>query len=102
MGSIPIETGLSGQQAIDQLQVAQLKVPDERNRIAAFQNRLELSPTTTASIVAKMHSTEVNIRDADIAQTLTNLSSSQILAQTASSLAMEADIDIERILTLLQ
>ena len=102
MGSIPIETGLSGQQAIDQLQVAQLKVPDERNRIAAFQNRLELSATTTASIVAKMHSTEVNIRDADIAQTLTNLSSSQILAHTASSLAMEADIDIERILTLLQ
>ena len=79
-----------------------MKVLDERNRIAAFQNRLELSTTTTASIVAKMHSTEVNIRDADIAQTLTNLSSSQILAQTASSLAMEADIDIERILTLLQ
>ena len=97
-----IDTDLNARNALDQLQEVELKVLDERNRIAAFQNRLQLSATTTANIVEKMQSSESDIRDADMAQTLSNLSRSQIMAQTASSLAQEADIDIERILTLMQ
>jgi len=42
------------------------------------------------------------VRDADVAQTLSNLTRSQIMTQTASSLALEADVDIKRILTLMQ
>ncbi|MEE3258345.1 MAG: flagellin [Candidatus Latescibacterota bacterium] len=99
---VAIDTALNARNALDQLQEVELKVLDERNRIAAFQNRLQLSATTTANIVEKMQSSESDIRDADMAQTLSNLSRSQIMAQTASSLAQEADIDIERILTLMQ
>ena len=99
---VAIDTDLNARNALDQLQEVELKVLDERNRIAAFQNRLQLSATTTANIVEKMQSSESDIRDADMAQTLSNLSRSQIMAQTASSLAQEADIDIERILTLMQ
>lgn len=99
---VAIDTDLNARNALDQLQEVELKVLDERNRIAAFQNRLQLSATTTANIVEKMQSSESDIRDADMAQTLSNLSRSQIMVQTASSLAQEADIDIERILTLMQ
>lgn len=92
----------SSQAAIDRLEQARLNITAERNRIAAFQNRLELSVTTTASISERMQSAESSVRDADIAQILSNLTGSQIMAQTSSSLAQEATIDIERILTLLQ
>jgi flagellin-like hook-associated protein FlgL len=49
-----------------------------------------------------MSDSESSIRDADLAKSVTALSSSQILAQTAASFAIEADLDIERVLSLLQ
>jgi hypothetical protein len=61
-----------------------------------------LSVETTANITASMLATESDVRSADIAQTLSSLTSSQIMMQTAGSLASEADIDIDRILSLLQ
>lgn len=97
-----IDTLPGAQQTIDRLQEGQQKVLDERNRIAAFQNRLQLSADTTASIVERMKSAESNIRDADIARAMSNLTRSQILSQTATSIAQEADTDISRILSLLQ
>ena len=97
-----VDTRASAQKAMDQLQEVQQKVLTERSRIGAFQNRLEMSINTTASIVERMQSVESNVRDADVAQTISNLTRSQIMAQTATSLAQEADIDIERVLTLLQ
>jgi flagellin len=100
--SASIETLPGAQDTIDRLKEAQEKVLDERNRIAAFQNRLELSVDTTSSIVERMQSAESNIRDADIARAISNLTRSQIMSQTATSLAQEADTDITRILALLQ
>jgi flagellin len=97
-----IETVANAQGAMDRLKTAQDIVLDERNRIAAFQNRLQLSAATTASIVERMQGAEANVRDADVARALANLSRSQILTETASSLAREADVDLERILSLLQ
>jgi flagellin-like hook-associated protein FlgL len=49
-----------------------------------------------------MQNAESSVRDADIVQTLSSLTQSQIMAQTAISLAQEADVDIERVLALLQ
>lgn len=97
-----IDTFPNAQKAMDLLEEAQLKVLSGRNRIAAFQNRLELSVTTTASIRVRMQNAESSVRDADIVQTLSSLTQSQIMAQTAISLAQEADVDIERVLALLQ
>ncbi len=97
-----IETLSGSQDTIDRLKEAQAKVLDERNRIAAFQTRLQLSVETTDSIVERMQSAESNVRDADIARTISNMTRSQILSQTATSLAQEADTDISRILSLLQ
>lgn len=102
MEALTIDTALSAQQSMDHLQLAQEGVLSERNRIAAFQNRLVLSATTTASIVEKMATAESEIRDADIAQSMTALTQSQIMAQTAARFALDVDNDIEQILSLLR
>jgi flagellin len=102
LDSTSIDTLPGAQQTIDRLQEGQQKVLGERNRIAAFQNRLQLSAETTASIVERMKGVESNIRGADVARAISNLTHSQILSQTATSIAQEADTDISRILSLLQ
>jgi len=102
LNSITIETRPQSQAALDHLHNVQNQLVESRTQIAAFQHRLEQTMKTTSSIIERMYSTEGSVRDADIAQTLTNLTRSQILAQTAGSLAQEADIDIERILQLMK
>jgi len=102
MEALTIDTIQSAQHSMDQLQLVQENVLDERNRIAAFQNRLVLSATTTASIVEKMGTSESEIRDADIARSMTELTQSQIMAQTAARFALDVDNDIEQILSLLR
>ena len=89
-------------QAIERMQTAQEAVSTERNRIAAFQNRLEQNATTAASIIERLQTSEVEVREADVARSITELTKSQIMSQTAASFATEADTDIERILSLLQ
>jgi flagellin len=49
-----------------------------------------------------MTNAESAIRDADLAKAMTSFTRSQILSQTAASFAVEADVDIERVLSLLQ
>ena len=102
LDSITIETRPQSQAARDHLHDVHNQLVESRNQIAAFQHRLEQSATTTSSIIERMRSTEGSVRDADIAQPLTNLTRSQILAQTAGNLAQEADIDIDRILQLMR
>ena len=99
---VTADTLENSQDAIDRLEMARLNLTSKRNHIAALHNRLELSVETAASITASMLATESNVRSADFAQTLSSLTNSQIMIQTAGSLAYEADIDVDRILSLLQ
>ena len=99
---VTADTLENSQNAIDRLEMARLNLTSKRNHIAALHNRLELSVETAASITASMLATESNVRSADFAQTLSSLTNSQIMMQTAGSLAYEADIDVDRILSLLQ
>jgi len=102
MEALTIDTRPSAQKVLDSLQIVQEKIVTERNHIAAFQNRLQLSATTTASIMERMMDSESEVRGTDMVKAMTELTRSQILAQTAASFAVEADVDIERILSLLQ
>lgn len=102
VGHLAVGNQNDGQTAINQVQEALDAVIAERNTIAAFQNRLEQSVATSDSIVERMTSSESAIRDVDLAKAMTNFTRSQILAQSAASLAVEADVDIDRVLSLLQ
>ena len=102
LATISIDTMASAQQAIDFLDEAHGKVMEQRNEVAAFHNRLQMSADTTATIVERMQGAESDIRDVDVARAVSNMTRSQILSQTATGLAREANADISRILSLLQ
>jgi flagellin len=102
MDTLAVSTRTSATQTMDKLQTALQVVADERNGVAAFQIRLELNAMTSGSIMERMLTSESTMREADVAATVAGLAQSQILSQTAASVAMEADTDVERILSLLQ
>ncbi len=102
IGTTSINTVPDAQAALPALQNALRVVISERNRIGAFQGRLEMAMNTSARVIERMSDSESSIRDVDLAKAVTRLSSSQILAQTATSFALEADLNIERVLSLLQ
>ena len=102
LAATSIDTIAGAQQAIDFLDEAHGKVMEQRNEVAAFHNRLQMSADTTATIVERMQGAESDIRDVDVARAVSNMTRSQILSQTATGLAREANADISRILSLLQ
>ena len=102
LGELRIGTLRDAQEIMPRLQRAHEAVVEERNHIAAFQQRLELSIDTGISVLEKMRSSEADIRDTDLVRATSDLTRSQILSQTAASFASDADMDIERILSLLK
>jgi len=102
IGDLSVITIEDAQRALTRLDNVQRKVVEERNRIGAFQNRLELSLETSAGVLERMRSAEASIREVDVAKAVTALSRSQILAQVATSMAFEADTDVDRVLALLR
>lgn len=101
LASISIVTIEDAHNALEPLSQAIQSVTEERNRLGAFQNRLQLSIATSEAVVERMVSTESEIREVDVARAVAGLTRSQILAQVATRVATEADTDIERILSLL-
>jgi len=100
--SLSIQTIDDAQSALSALRQAQNALINERNRIGAFQNRLQLSLSTGEAVLERMQATESNIREVDIAKGITAMTHSQILAEAATSIAVSADADIEQILGLLR
>ena len=99
---ISIQTLDDAQNSLSRLRQAQTTLIEERNRIGAFQNRLQLSLHTGEAVMERMQATESTIREVDLAKSFTAMAHSQILAEAATSIAVEADADIDRILSLLQ
>jgi flagellin len=102
LGELRIGTLRDAQELMPRLEQAHETVIEERNHIAAFQQRLEFSADTSDSIIAQMKSSEADIRDTDLVRATSDLTRSQIMSEVAASIAVEADVDIERILSLLQ
>jgi len=102
MADLSIVTMADARHALDRLQGVLDKVTVERNRIGAFQNRLQLSIGTSMSVLERMRGAEAAIREVNVAQSVNAMARSQILAQAATSVAVSADTDIERILSLLR
>jgi flagellin len=102
LADLSVITLEDAQRALTRLNQAQNQVVEERNRIGAFQNRLQLTLETSAGVLERMQSAEASIRELDVAKAVTALSRSQILSQVATSMAFEADTDVERVLSLLR
>ena len=96
-----IRSQRDGLEAMQRLTQAYDLVIEELNRIAAFQQRLEFSIDTGEKIIESMRESEVEIRGVDMVRATTTLTRSQILTQSAASFAVAADLDIDRVLSLL-
>ena len=97
-----VSTLPNAQRAMQRLRQAHELVVEERNRVAAFQRRLELSAETGLNIVERMRDSAGELRNVDIVQATTTMTQAQILAQVAASMGVSAHLDIDRVLSLLQ
>lgn len=102
LGGVSVDVQKSSIKAMDTIDQAIEKVIQIRSKLGALQNRFELSVDATNSIIERVQGVESSIRDADIAQAVSQMTRSQIMSQTATSLAKEADVDIEGLLSLLR
>ena len=102
IGSLTIDTVESARQSLSQLKSVQEKVSEERNKVAALHNRLDLNSTTGMSVIERLQDAESTVRDVDMAQAMANLTRSQILTQAAGSIAAESNTDISQVLSLLR
>jgi len=102
LDAVSIDVQNSSMKALDNIDSAARNVIQVRSQIGALQNRFELSIDATNNIIERVQGVESSIRDADLAQAVSHLTRSQIMSQTATNLAKEADIDIEGLLSLLR
>ena len=102
LDAVSVDVQNSSMKALDNIDSAARNVIQVRSQIGALQNRFELSIDATNNIIERVQGVESSIRDADLAQAVSHLTRSQIMSQTATNLAKEADIDIEGLLSLLR
>jgi flagellin len=102
LADLSIITRQDAEDALEPLSNAITEVSRERNRLGAFQNRLQLSISTSEAVMERMIDTESSIREVDVARAATRMTQSQILAQAATSIAGQADADIQQVLSLLR
>jgi flagellin len=102
LDAVSVDVQNSSTKALDNIDRAAKNVIQVRSQIGALQNRFELSIDATNNIIERVQGVESSIRDADLAQAVSHLTRSQIMSQTATNLAKEADIDIDGLLSLLR
>lgn len=102
MRDMSLLTEEDGRDVLSQLEHVLDTIIAERNKVGAFQNRLELSVTTSTSIIERMRAAESSFRDVDVARGAAELTQAQILGQAATSVAVESRTNIDRVLALLQ
>jgi len=88
--------------ALATLQTSIAATARARGNIGASINRLQTTTSIISSLATNLQSAESQIRDADIAQEIVNLTQYQILTQTGISALAQANISGQNVLALLQ
>jgi flagellin len=88
--------------ALATLQTSIASTARARGNIGASINRLQTTTTIISSLATNLQSAESQIRDADIANEIVNLTQYQILTQTGISALAQANISGQNVLALLQ
>jgi flagellin len=92
----------SGRAAISRLDAAILVVTRQRGDLGAVQNRLQFTTANLENAIENLAAAESAIRDADIAEEVSNFTRSQILTQAATSMVTQANALPQNALQLLQ
>lgn len=89
------------QNVIEKLDEAIDTVSAERSKLGAIQNRLEHTIANLSVTMENLAASESRIRDADMAQEMTEFTKNQILMQSATAMLAQANMKPQAVLQLL-
>ena len=97
-----IATLTSARNSIPTLDLAINRVASERGEIGAIQNRLSFTISSANNAIENIQASESSIRDADVAEEISEFTRSQILTQAATAVLAQANAIPQSALSLLQ
>ncbi len=97
-----ISTAEGAKEALASLQNAEDKITSSRARVGALQNRLTRAIQTLSVNIENLTAAASTIRDADIAEELTDLTKQLLLVQSSAAMVGQANLRTEGVLSLLQ
>ena len=102
LNSLSMSTLLSSRQAITQIDAAIAKIAQTRGDLGVSMNRLQHTINFQGNSIENNTNSEAAIRDADIAEEVTNYTKIQVLTQTATAMLTQANASPQAALVLLQ
>ena len=102
LNAMSMSTLLSSRQAITQMDAAIEKVAQVRGELGAAMNRLQHTINFTGNSIENNTNSEATLRDADIAEEVTNFTKIQVLTQAATAMLTQANASPQAALSLLQ
>ena len=97
-----ISTAAGAKEALESLQNAEDRITSSRARVGALQNRLTRAIQTLGVNIENLTAAASTIRDADIAEELTDLTKQLLLVQSSAAMVGQANFRTEGVLSLLQ
>lgn len=101
LGSVSISTMSSAQSAIVSLDSALTAVTSQRGNLGAIQNRLGFTTRVNEQSLENNQATESSIRDADVAEEVSQFTRGQIMSQSGLAIFAQANILSARAISLL-
>ncbi len=102
LNSISIGTLENARNALSGLDVAIDRIARERGNIGALQNRMSFTIASTQNAIQNIQASESSIRDADVAEEVSEFTRAQILTQAATAVLVQANAIPQTALSLLQ
>ena len=102
LNAVSMSTLLSSRTAIGQMDAAIEKVAGARGEIGAAMNRLQHTINFTGNAIENNTNSESTLRDADVAEEVTNFTKIQVLTQVATAMLAQANASPQAALSLLQ
>jgi len=97
-----IYTAEGAKEALASLQIAEDKITNSRARVGAVQNRLTRAIQNLSVNIENLTAAASTIRDADVAEELTDLTKQLLLVQSSAAMVGQANLRTEGVLSLLQ
>jgi flagellin len=97
-----ISSLVSAREAISFIDLAISRVANQRADIGAIQNRLAFTVSSANNAIENIQASESSIRDADVAEEISEFTRAQILTQAATSVLAQANAIPQSALSLLQ
>jgi len=99
LGDLSIDTLSGARAALSTLDAATVRVASERGKLGATQNRLAFAVAYSENGIESIQASDASIRDADMAQEVTELTRSSILVAAGSATLVHANLNAMRLLS---